>query len=426
MSRLRDVTDVAERHLCTGCGVCAYLAPGEIAMVDAAGGVRRPLPLTVVGARTPARHDAVMACPGRALEQHDYPAGHVAELGDAWGPVLEIWEGYATDPEIRSSGSSGGVATALALHCLDAEGMHGVLHTAAREDVPYLNRTVLSRSRTDLLAATGSRYAPASPCDGLARVESAPEPCAFIGKPCDVAGAVAAARLRPRLAERLGLTIAFFCAGTPTTAGTLEAVRSLGIEPDDVASVRYRGQGWPGRFTVRSRSGKVRSLSYEESWGDILQRHRQWRCMVCPDHTGEFADISVGDPWYRTPGEGDQGESLVLVRTERGRAVLAGAMAGGAVRLRAVGADLLPRSQPNLLRTRGAVWGRVVTMRGMGLAVPRFRGLPMVRLWLRLTAREKVTSTVGTARRVVRRGLWRREPVRPFDGAVTGGRAAGR
>lgn len=419
MSRVRDVGDVAARHLCSGCGACAYLAPDEVTMVDTLSGGRRPLRIIEVDGRSADENDALAACPGRALHQQPYPSDHISALGKAWGPVLEVWEGHAADPEIRFSGSSGGVATALALHCVEGQGMHGVLHTAARDDVPYLNRTVMSRSRREMLAATGSRYAPASPCDGLGLIEAAPAQCVFVGKPCDVAGAASASRLRPALADRIGLTIAFFCAGTPTTAGTLEAIRSLDIEPDDVSSVRYRGQGWPGRFTVETKGGHARSLSYEESWGAILQRHRQWRCMICPDHTGEFADIAVGDPWYRPVEAGEHGSSLVLVRTARGRELLRSAVSAGVLNLEQVKPELLPLSQPNLLRTRGSVWGRVNTMRIMGLPVPRYRGLPMVRTWLRLGMREKIGSTAGTARRIRRRRLRQPESVQPWSPSGT-------
>ena len=83
----------------------------------------------------------------------------------------------------------GGAASALALYCMEQGGMHGVLHITAREDVPYLNKTVLSTTREEVLGATGSRYAPASPCDGLAMVEEASGPCVMIGKPCDIAAA---------------------------------------------------------------------------------------------------------------------------------------------------------------------------------------------------------------------------------------------
>lgn len=413
MRRLRTVIDVAENHLCAGCGACAFLAPAEVTMVDDLLAGRRPLALTPVQ-RTAAGSAALEACPGRSLSRtQPLPPGHLDELGDDWGPVLELWEGWATDPEIRFRGSSGGAATALALHCLQHEGMAGVLHTAGRRDVPYLNETVFSTSRSELLARTGSRYAPASPCDGLDTVVQAEAPCVFIGKPCDVAGARRAALQRPGLQARLGLTIAVFCAGTPTTAGTLEAISTLGLDRADLKRVSYRGEGWPGRFTADGLDGSSASLSYEESWGGILQKHRQWRCMICPDHTGEFADISVGDPWYQPTGD-DPGRSLVVVRTERGRRLLRAAMCADALRLTPVPADVLPRSQPNLVKTGGAVWGRVTTMRVLGRPAPSYVGLPIARQWWKLSRADKLRSTMGTARRLFVRGLLQRRKVSPW------------
>ena len=37
---------------------------------------------------------------------------------------------------------------------------------------------------------------------------------------------------------------------------------------------------------------------------------------MCADHTGEFADIAVGDPWYRPHLDDEPGRSLVLARSE--------------------------------------------------------------------------------------------------------------
>ncbi|MFQ5654569.1 MAG: Coenzyme F420 hydrogenase/dehydrogenase, beta subunit C-terminal domain, partial [Planctomycetota bacterium] len=247
------------------------------------------------------------------------------------------------------------------------------------------------------------------------RVESAPAPCVFIGKPCDVAATWKARALRSRLDGNLGLTIAIFCAGTPSTEGTLAMLRSMGVESgDEIVGLRYRGNGWPGRAEVTLPGGdgdgeERRSLSYEESWGEILQKHRQWRCALCADHTGEFADIAVGDPWYRPTGEGDPGRSLVIVRTERGRRLLAEAMESGTLTLERVDPALLPASQPNLLRTRGAIWGRLLVCRWMGAAVPRYLGVPALRFWWsELGLREKAQSIYGTVKRVIVRRLRRR------------------
>jgi coenzyme F420 hydrogenase subunit beta len=415
VSALRNIRDVAERHLCAGCGVCAYLAPRAIEMVDDLDRGRRPLVRDEMAAAAP---ELLRACPGIGLAHDEAPpAGVLRELLAEWGPILEVWEGHAGDAQLRRAGSSGGAASALALHGLQHEGMHGVLHIAARTDVPWLNRTVLSRSRAELLAATGSRYAPASPCDGLAEVERAPAPCVVIGKPCDVAAARAAARERPALAQKLGLTIAIFCAGTPSTRGTLELFRRLGIpDPSRVRSVRYRGNGWPGRWVVQydGDGALEKSLSYEESWGE-LQAFRPWRCYVCADHTGEFADIAVADPWYREIQPDEPGRSLVLPRTERGRAFLERARAAGALVLEQKEPGIVVASQPNLLKTRGAVWARVLVTRLLGAAAPRYRGLGLAsNWWRRLSLREKLSSLAGTARRTFRKGLRRRAPVNPW------------
>jgi coenzyme F420 hydrogenase subunit beta len=417
---INNIQDVVEHELCCGCGACAALSPDSIEMVDKVEHGRRPRSKTP-GAGGGCDADALRACPGIGLEHaaDSFPPGVIPELRAGWGPVLEVWEGHATDDGIRFAASSGGAATALALACLEHGGMHGVLHIRARRDAPYLNETVLSTTPAEVLDACGSRYAPASPCDGLNLIESAPGPCVFIGKPCDAAAVHKAQRLRPPLRENVGLTIALFCAGTPTTRGTLELLERLGVEDlSSVADMRYRGQGWPGRaaVTIRTPTGsRRRTMSYERSWGEILARHKQWRCQVCADHTGEFADIAVGDPWHRRPESQDPGRSLILVRTERGRRALREASAAGFLALERVDPDVVPAAQPSLLRARGAVWGKLWACRLLGVPIPRYRGLPLLRhWWSRLTLRQKLTSIVGTVRRLRRKRLAAPAAVTPF------------
>jgi coenzyme F420 hydrogenase subunit beta len=230
-----------------------------------------------------------------------------------------------------------------------------------------------------------------------------------IGKPCDVAATRRAAGLRPALAEKVGLTVAIFCAGTPSTRATADAIRDLGVEPADVDRVDYRGEGWPGSFRVRTSTGEEATMTYEEAWGGVLTKQRQWRCLICPDHTGEFADLSVGDPWYREIDDGEPGSSLVVIRTEKGRAALAAALEDGALDGVELPVERLRQSQPSLRQTRGEVWGRVLTMRSLGLPAPRYRGMPSFRLWWRLSLAGKRTSTLGTWRRARQRGLRRPE-----------------
>jgi coenzyme F420 hydrogenase subunit beta len=398
-------------------------------MVDSLEDGRRPRRAATLADRV-RDGEAMAACPGadQSVRFDRAAPGLAPELVDSWGPVLEMWEGWAADPRMRFRASSGGVISALGAWCVERGGMHGVLHVAARRDVPYLNETVMSRTRDEIVERSGSRYAPASPCDGLQLVEDAPGPCAFVGKPCDCLAVAKVRAIRPALDRNLGLVVGFFCAGTPTTAGTLEMLRRMGIEdPSRLRGLRYRGDGWPGKATaVVDVDGRLetRQLTYEQSWGDVLARHKQWRCNLCPDRTGETADIAVGDPWWGGVPRDAPGRSLVLARTERGRSVLRAAAADGYLALERAETWKLRASQPGFPKVRGAVWGRVAALRALYIPVPRYVGAALFRHWVReLTWFEKLKSVAGTLRRAVARALWRRRAVVAYEPAARGGPA---
>jgi coenzyme F420 hydrogenase subunit beta len=330
--------------------------------------------------------------------------GLIEEVKPFCGPVLEIWEGHAVDPGIRSAGSSGGILTALSAYCLEKERMHGVLHIGQDPDDPLRNKTMLSKTREELMARTGSRYAPASACDRLDLIESAPAPCVFIGQPTEITAVRKARALKPELNRQIGLTMSFFCAGSPPRKGTLELLKSMGVDPAEVQQLRYRGNGWPGNFavTLKGQSEPSHFRTYKESWG-FVQAYRPFSVHLCPDGTGEDADISCGDPWYREVKLGEPGSSLVVVRTETGRRILQGAIDAGYVELKPADPDKLLRSQEGLFEKRGAIWGRIATLRMFGLPVPKLRGFSLFKNWLRLSMEDKLRSTFGTARRILKR-----------------------
>jgi coenzyme F420 hydrogenase subunit beta len=388
------------------------MCPDEIEMIDTLEYGRRPR--FKDGALVNSDRLAMQVCPGIELTRAPKPGDQLGDqrFFDAWGPVLGVWEGYAADSQIRFEGSSGGVATALSLFGLERLGMHGVLHVRSRSGVPYLNQTALSRTREELLAGAGSRYAPASPCDGLEQIEQAAEPCVFVGKPCDVAALRKAMELRPSLHEKVGLSVAFFCAGTPSIRGTLEMMRQMGIkDPTSVVSLRYRGCGWPGVATVTFKtpeSGEQRrELTYDKSWGDILQKYRQWRCYICPDHIGEFADIAVADAWHRPVLENQPGLSVMVARTMRGKEILEQAVLEGFLDVEEVGPEILPLCRPDQAAHQGGLWARVQTLGFMGLPTPHYRGFSLFGLWISdLSIRQKIRSVLSTIKRVFVKKLY--------------------
>ena len=384
MAVIKTIIDVVENQLCTGCGACAFIEP-----------------------------DAFSICPGVSLS-HDFAreeyAGINKDLLPGWGPVFGVWEGYAADEDIRYSGSSGGAATAFSLYALESRNVEGVLHTGASDDIPYINKTVISKERKMLLKQSGSRYSPSSPCENLVKLVEMKGKSVFVGKPCDVAAVNKIKKKRESLNEKLDFTIAFFCAGVPSLEGNINFLKQKGI--DDIgklSKLRYRGNGWPGNWVASyqntDNSTAKKETTYAKSWG-YLQKYRQWRCYICPDHTGEFADIAVGDPWYRKVEEGEPGKSLIIARTKKGLEVIQAAAKDGYLILESKNSELLPLSQPNLLNARGALWGRLNTLKLFGAAVPKYTGFDMLPFWIKnLTFSEKLKSVSGTIKRIYTKQL---------------------
>jgi coenzyme F420 hydrogenase subunit beta len=413
MTRPDPITDAVKRNLCTGCGACAGAFPAAIRMVDDPVNGRRPV--VAPGGEAAARQ-AARLCAGTGMDFASLPAN------DGFGPVLAAWEGHASDTEIRHRGSSGGAVTALALFALQRGLVRGVAHIAARSDDPRLNAAVISHDRDGLLRGAGSRYAQASPVEALGAIASGMVPVAFIGKPCDVASVAKAKAADPALAAKLPLTIAIFCAGAPNLQATDRLLDRLAVPKDaTLTDLRYRGNGWPGLMQARYRdaAGVERvseGIPYATGWGRILQAERRWRCRICTDHTGAFADISVGDPWHNPPdGDEAQGRSLIVARTPAGLALVKAALAAGVLVATPQPQDVIARAQPNLVVAQGAVWGRRLAMRAFFMPVPKDRGLPLFSAWLALPMRARLSSVAGTARRIWRQRLWRNVVVRGIE-----------
>jgi coenzyme F420 hydrogenase subunit beta len=297
------------------------------------------------------------------------------------------------------------------LYCLEREDMEFVLHAGMDETKPWINKTYQSKRRSEILARTGSRYAPASPCDGLQAIEDSARPCVFIGKPCDAAAVANLRKQRPALSEKIGLVLTFFCAGTPSTRGTLDLMNLLQISPSVTSSVRYRGEGWPGTFKVQyGNPTEEKSLSYMESWGRVSS-YRPLRCHLCPDGMGSVADISCGDSWHEFQDNGNLGRSIVIVRTRRGQEILHRALAANYVTLRPISATEVLAAQPNLSLRHRELFGRLLAMWLLFVPSPNLKGFSLFRSWVRIPFFRKVQTVLGTMRRLVFRRLLRRRPV---------------
>jgi coenzyme F420 hydrogenase subunit beta len=374
MTQPAFLQQVTRADTCTGCGLCAAVSAGiRMAMVPP--GYARP---RQIGPVSEAEDRAIAAaCPGMVIDERDHP--HDADE-PYWGPQRFTGTGHALDPALRQQGSSGAVISALLTHALASGQVDFVVQTGANPASPLGNVPVVNSDAAGVFAAAGSRYAASSPLADLEAHLARPGRFAFVGKPCDVAALRARAKTDPRIDARIPLKIAFFCAGIPSATGSRRILQALGTSEAEVASFRYRGDGWPGFATATLKDGSTRRMSYADSWGNILSKEVQFRCKICPDAVGAAADVACADAWYGDDRgypsfEEADGRSLVMVRTAAGEALRHSAEAAGVLATEPLAVSEIIKMQPHQARRKRQLASRLWAMRVAGRPVPRFLGV---------------------------------------------------
>ena len=296
-----------------------------------------------------------------------------------WGPLMSVHTGWARDAEVRYQGSSGGVLSALLIHLLESGQVDFIAQVGADPEAPLNSVRRIARTRDDVLAAAGSRYAPSPAMRDAEALFASGERFAFVGKPCDVAAMRRLVAQRRDWQAQLKFVLSFLCAGVPAQQGTTEVLHALGTSASEVRAFRYRGEGWPGHATALTHDGRRLQMDYSRSWGEILGRHLPLRCKLCPDGTGEFADLVCGDAWHGDDGYPDfderEGRSLVLSRTTLGEQLLQEALTRGSVAAQPEPVDSIAAMQPYQRTRKQVVLGRWLAVWLRTGVWPSFRGL---------------------------------------------------
>ena len=399
MRKSHSIEWITTGGLCTGCGLCQGMFPEKVRTTLSPDGYLRPV------ATTPLDHQERLklcdVCPGLHIK-HENPGPN---YHPHWGPLFEVRTGYANDPATRLVGSSGGVLSGLLVHLLESSQVDFVAHIKAATDDPLGNELTISRTREQVLAGAGSRYAPSAPLFKLKELLAMPGRFAFVGKPCDVAALRRYEVLNPSISKKVPFMLSFMCAGIPSRKGTLAILDKFGVAPEQVKSFAYRGNGWPGKTTAITTDGQRFETDYSTSWGTVLNRHLQFRCKICPDGIGEFADVVGADAWYGKDGYPDfaerEGRSLILSRTAKGEALVHSAVAAGAITVQPLAVDEIAKMQPYQLNRKRLVLSRVLALKLMRRPAPQFVNFPLLRLATQLSLRENISSFMGTLRRII-------------------------
>lgn len=234
-------------------------------------------------------------------------------------PPVRWHQGWAADDDIRCKGSSGGVATALALAFLKSGG--AVCCCRFRNGIFGF---ALCETPRELEDANGSKYVKSTPKGVYPAVRQKLKEggrVLFIGLPCQVAGIrnFVGKELQTRL-----FTVDLICHGTPTPSMLDRYLRQYGCELDSIKKISFRkktqyglssdcpnlpADGARDPYTIAFLNG----VSYTEN------------CYFCAyAKTERVGDLTLGDSWGSDLPKEEQrkGISLILCQTTKGQELL--------------------------------------------------------------------------------------------------------
>lgn len=323
-----------------------------------------------------------------------------------WGPIVEVWGAYASNINIRTKASSGGVLTAIACYLLSSKQVDGIIQTRCSEKSPYGTEVICSTTEDEVLKCCGSRYSVASPLQNLRTMIKKGKKYAVIARPCDILALRSYMNMTGKYKDEIVFLLSFFCAGTPSNTANTNMLNSMGVEEEKCVNLQYRGNGWPGYTIATQMDGSKKQMEYKVSWGKYLGRDILPICRLCMDGTGSAADFSCGDYWELKDGKPDfsehEGRNMVLVRTERGKKLLEESVKNGIIELIQFkeGKDHIEVIQPAQYARVTTLGSQIKAMKLVGRAVPNYKPEVLRRFQKNTRMKERVRIFIGTLKRI--------------------------
>lgn len=243
------------------------------------------------------------------------------------GSYKNAYFSYAGDERLRRNAASGGAVTAILLNALRSGTIGGALVCQRIIDKGHVRgRIVIAETESDLLKSQGSLYVTVPFNEHVRRLLSDfPGRIGVAGLPCNIRFLRALMNKDRNIREKVAFTIALFC-GHISNPGLIDSLtekleRRAGASLDDFY---FRKGHWRGHLGASFRNGTAIEKPF--SWFSLYQNlyfYCERKCLMCNDHFGYHADLSIGDIWTLSMKSNPIKHSGVLVRTDIGSRVFA-------------------------------------------------------------------------------------------------------
>jgi len=326
-----DITQVVTQNLCHSCGACfASCGHGSISFEESIGGFIVPK----------IEYQSCTNCGlcfdvcagdhfGSTLQKQNF-------IDPFIGNIMSSEVGKASDPTIYMQGQSGGVTTALLASMLDTKQIEiALVAVMGKGEVPRGEFELIKNSK-ELYKSQRSKYTPIPLLKAIQKLKNTQGTIAIVGLSCHYHGLQNLMDVYSWLAQKEIIKIGLICDRVMST----RAIDFIAMQVTDkkIKNIIFRDTqrtSYPGQPVVITNEEDIITLPrsvriYMKDFFTPL------RCRLCFDKLNTFADIVMGDPHNIESTDRENGETLVLVRTDKGKEVLQREKQNGSIELRDV------------------------------------------------------------------------------------------
>lgn len=311
---MKTVASTVKRSLCCSCGVCKGICPKNCIEFRREDGMFLPVidETACVGCGL-----CAAICPGLG---HSYQVKETAEQ-TVTGDVLECWNAWSRDAQIRHASASGGVISTLIPELLHQGRYDGAFCLDSYDYRSQLKTRLYTAEEAEGWAdseAPKSRYLPVSQEEAARCIREHPEMrLILVGTSCALRGLDAAIRKLNRNRENY-LLIGLFC-DKVFNYNVLAYWQDQHCGGAPIRALHFKNKesgGWPGDMKFFPENGE----SFYVPLNERARTKRYFmpeRCLYCVDKLNVLADISLGDN-YTDTASSPLGSNSVILRTRQG------------------------------------------------------------------------------------------------------------
>ncbi|MFO7895305.1 MAG: polysaccharide pyruvyl transferase family protein [Candidatus Cloacimonadales bacterium] len=307
---MKNVAKVAQDKLCHGCGICQSICPTsaiKIVFDDLAG---QFLPVINPGKCT-ACGLCLQVCSGNSVDQvalakSRYPLATDPILGH----IEAVYISSSQDPIVRQNAASGGTVTTILKNLFQAEAIEAAL--IAQTEISDLanNSAIVIENPQELENQQSSNYTNIPLLKNISEIIAKYQKLAIVALPCQVHALRQAIALKESWQKNDIFIIGLLCGGVYKAQALQRQIQSLNLSSDQIEKIAFRQGKWPGKMRLTTKTGKQIFCQR----GEYFLTNYLRRCFFCNDFLNEFADISLGDNWLKSCGEG---ENIIIIRAQK-------------------------------------------------------------------------------------------------------------